>query len=68
MSEAKKTGKVKFFNSERGFGFVSCNETGTEYFVHVSGIKESTLNEDDEVTFNLIEGKKGQNAVDVTLI
>ena len=44
------------------------NTTGKEYFMHVSGIKEDTLNEDDEVTFELIEGKKGLNAVEVQLI
>jgi len=62
------TGKIKFYNSQKGFGFVRENTTGKEYFMHVSGIKEDTLNEDDEVTFELIEGKKGLNAVEVQLI
>jgi CspA family cold shock protein len=61
-------GKVKFFNETKGFGFIIENETGNEYFVHISGINENTLNENDEVSFELIEGKKGMNAVDVTLI
>jgi len=61
-------GKVKFFNVTKGFGFIKDNESEKEYFVHISGINENTLNEDDEVTFDLIEGKKGLNAVNVTLV
>ena len=63
-----KQGKVKFFNETKGFGFIKDNESDNEYFVHISGIKEETLNEDDEVSFELIDGKKGLNAVDVKLI
>jgi len=61
-------GKVKFFNETKGFGFIIENESGSEYFVHVSGINESTLNENDEVSFELVDGKKGLNAVNVSLI
>jgi len=61
-------GKVKFFNETKGFGFIIDNESGSEYFVHVSGINENTLNKDDEVTFEVVEGKKGLNAVEVTLV
>ena len=60
-------GTVKWFNDEKGFGFV-IGDDGNEYFVHISGINENTLNEDDEVTFDLVEGKKGLNAVNVTLV
>lgn len=63
-----KQGKVKFFNETKGFGFIKDDETDNEYFVHISGINEETLNENDEVSFELIEGKKGLNAIDVTLI
>jgi cold shock protein len=63
-----KQGKVKFFNDTKGFGFIKDDESDNEYFVHISGINEETLNEDDEVSFDLIEGKKGLNAIDVTLI
>lgn len=62
------TGKVKFFNETKGFGFIKENDSEKEYFVHISGVNESTLNEDDEVTFELVEGKKGLNAVNVTLV
>jgi CspA family cold shock protein len=57
-------GTVKFFNDSKGFGFIKDNETETEYFVHVSGLIDE-IRENDEVTFDLKEGKKGLNAVDV---
>lgn len=57
-------GTVKFFNETKGYGFIKDNETGKEYFVHVSGLKER-VKQDDEVTFDLEEGKKGMNAVNV---
>ena len=62
------TGKVKFFNEIKGFGFIKENDSEKEHFVHISGINEQTLKEDDEVTFELAEGKKGLNAVNVTLV
>jgi len=61
-----KTGKVKFFNESKGFGFIKDDESGKDYFVHVSGLIDEIKNE-DEVTFELKEGKKGLNAVDVKL-
>ncbi len=61
-----KKGKVKFFNNSKGFGFINDNETGKDVFVHVSGLKDE-IREGDEVTFNVQEGKKGLNAVDVQL-
>ncbi len=62
-----KEGKVKFFNETKGFGFIKDNEDGKEYFVHVSGLIDS-INENDEVTYELKEGKKGLNAVSVKLV
>ena len=59
-------GTVKFFNDSKGFGFIKDHETSKEYFVHSTGLKES-IREDDEVTFDLEEGKKGLNAVNVKL-
>ncbi len=58
------TGKVKFFNKIKGFGFIKDNEDGNEYFVHVSGLIDQ-INENDEVTYELQEGRKGLNAVNV---
>ena len=62
-----KEGKVKFFNESKGFGFIKENETDKEYFVHVSGLIDR-IKEDDDVTFELQEGRKGLNAVDVKLM
>jgi CspA family cold shock protein len=62
-----KVGTVKFFNETKGFGFVKETSTGQEYFVHVSGLLVDTIQEKDEVTFELKEGKKGLNAVNVRL-
>jgi CspA family cold shock protein len=61
-----KTGIVKFFNDSKGFGFIKDNESSQEYFVHVTGLKED-IRENDEVCFDLQEGKKGLNAVNVRL-
>lgn len=57
-------GIVKFFNETKGFGFIKEEETDKEYFVHVSGLINK-INENDVVTFDLQEGKKGLNAVNV---
>jgi CspA family cold shock protein len=60
------TGTVKFFNDSKGFGFIKDDASDKEYFVHVSGIKDE-IKENDKVTFELQEGKKGLNAVNVKL-
>ena len=59
-----KTGKVKFFNVTKGFGFIKVDDTGEEVFVHASGIIDQ-IKEEDAVTFEVTEGKKGLNAVNV---
>ncbi|MDP4226308.1 MAG: cold shock domain-containing protein [Bacteroidota bacterium] len=61
-----KQGKVKFFNEAKGFGFIKDSESEKEYFVHVTGLIDE-IRENDEVTFELKEGKKGLNAVNVKL-
>jgi CspA family cold shock protein len=61
-----KEGTVKFFNEAKGFGFVKETETEKEYFVHVSGLVDQ-VRENDQITFELKEGKKGLNAVNVRL-
>ena len=61
-----KTGKVKFFNNSKGFGFIKDAESEKEYFVHASGLVDQ-IKEGDTVTFELTEGKKGLNAVKVKL-
>ena len=57
-------GTVKFFNETKGFGFVKDEADGQEYFVHGSGLVDS-IDKDDEVTYDLQEGRKGLNAVNV---
>jgi CspA family cold shock protein len=59
-------GKVKFFNDSKGFGFI-VDENGKEHFVHVSGLIDE-IREDDEVEFDLQEGRKGLNAVNVKVV
>jgi CspA family cold shock protein len=61
-----KNGTVKFFNESKGFGFIKDANSPKEYFVHSSGLKEN-IRENDEVVFDLEEGKKGLNAVNVKL-
>ena len=57
-------GTVKFFNESKGFGFIVDEESKTEYFVHVTGLIDE-VNEGDAVEFELQEGRKGLNAVNV---
>ena len=59
-------GIVKFFNETKGFGFIKEEGTDKEFFVHVSGLINK-IKDNDEVTFDLEEGKKGINAVNVKL-
>ena len=58
------TGTVKFFNETKGFGFIVEEDTNKEYFVHVTGLVDK-IKENDEVEFELQEGRKGLNAVNV---
>ena len=63
------TGKVKFFNDSKGFGFIE-QEQGPDVFVHFSAIKSDgyrTLNEGQSVTFEVEQGPKGLQATDVTM-
>jgi len=57
-------GTVKFFNETKGFGFVVEEGTGKEYFVHVTGLIDK-IRQEDEVEFDLQEGRRGLNAVNV---
>jgi CspA family cold shock protein len=61
-----KQGTVKFFNTTKGFGFVKETATGEEFFVHVSGLVDE-IRENDAITFEVQQGKKGLNAVKVRL-
>ena len=63
----KTQGTVKFFNTEKGFGFIKHDDSNKETLVHVSGLIND-IKEGDRVEFDLQEGKKGMNAVNVKLI
>ena len=60
-------GTVKFFNDSKGFGFIKDDASDKEYFVHVTGLIDE-IRENDQVSFDLQEGKKGLNAVNVKVI
>ena len=65
---AEKTGIVKWYDQEKGYGFISCDD-GNDVFVHYSQVKEQgndkDLHEGENVTFDIEEGKKGPMAVNV---
>ena len=60
-------GTVKFFNDTKGFGFIAEDESNKEHFVHISGLIDE-IREGDAVEFDLTEGKKGLNAVNVKVL
>ncbi|MEH6307183.1 cold shock domain-containing protein [Olivibacter sp. CPCC 100613] len=60
-------GVVKFFNETKGFGFITPTDGGREIFVHSSGLKDR-IRENDNVSFEVQQGQKGLNAVNVKLI
>lgn len=61
-------GKVKFFNNEKGFGFI-IGDDGKDYFMHKSSLQDDeTVDEDDSVEFSVEEGDRGLKAVKVSKI
>lgn len=68
---SKYTGAVKWYNSEKGYGFISCNE-GNDVFVHHSQIKnkdsEKDLHEGESLTFDIQENERGNMAINVQKI
>lgn len=57
-------GIVKFFNTEKGFGFIKPNAGGEDIFVHATGVIDQ-IRENDRVTFETKDGRKGLNAINV---
>lgn len=62
------TGTVKFFNETKGFGFVVDDESGQEIFLHVTGLNGVRVRENDRVEYEVVDGRKGLNAVNVKKI
>ena len=60
-------GTVKFFNESKGFGFIKPNDGGEDIFVHASGLIDE-INENDNVEYDVEEGRKGMNAVNVKIV
>lgn len=62
-----KEGKVKFYNYTKGFGFITPDDSSEEIFVHKSGLIDN-INENDKVSYEEGEGRKGVNAINVRVI
>ena len=62
-----QTGTVKFFNELKGYGFITPADSDKDVFVHVSGLIDE-IRENDKVQFEIEQGKKGLNAVNVEVI
>lgn len=67
MDNQKFQGTIKFFNSEKGFGFIKANNGGEDIFVHVSGLIDE-VKENDSVEYEMQQGRKGMNAINVTIV
>ena len=57
-------GKVKVFKEDKGYGFIIDSNSSEEIFVHISGLVDK-VNAGDAVTFDIVDGRKGKNAVNV---
>lgn len=62
-----KKGKLKFYNRFKGYGLITDFESGEEYNVSPSGMKDAVIKDGDYVSFEVAEGRNGLNAVDIRL-
>lgn len=68
MENQQLQGTVKFFNETKGFGFIKIDDSTEEIFVHVSALNGGKIDENDRVSFEKAQGKKGINAANVSKI
>lgn len=61
-------GTVKFFNDAKGYGFITEDDSKKDYFVHTTGLRDGKIQNNDRVSFEVSEGKRGPMAVEVTRI
>ena len=62
-----RKGTVKWFNPDKGFGFITPEDGGKDVFVHVNGLNDD-IREGDKVSYDVEEGRKGPNAVNVNVV
>ncbi len=67
QSKFQSTGTVRFFNSEKGYGFIDDSQSQDSYFVHINDLEEE-VQENDKVTFNIGDGPKGPVALAVRIL
>ena len=67
MESETRAGKVKFYNEQKGFGFITVEADNRDYFVHATGLLDR-ITKDDHVQFTLIENEKGLKAINVKKI
>ncbi len=65
-NDTARTGRVKFFDEEKGYGFIIEDDSGDSVFVHINNC-QGPLKENNKVTFKVERGPKGMNAIEVTL-
>jgi CspA family cold shock protein len=63
-----KTGTIKFFNATKGYGFITEDGSNAEIFLHVTGLAEQPVTSGEKVQFDVAEGRKGLNAINVKKI
>lgn len=66
MSEDKEwfTGVIKFYNDEKGFGFITCHEDGNDYFIHISNVNTEPIQEREQVIYQLAPSRKKEGTME----